>query len=267
LENITDPENEENPLTLRPIHELLHQLRDKFRKIYVYGELVNLLCDQGNHRAALQLEKLWHDLMKRNDFTLLCGYDMNNFREQHLEATFRAVCASHSHVNLTEARFNLPTDKDSLILLLRQHAIVLETEIERRKRVEFDLQRYLEVLSTRATESLRIQHESYRTLLSVLPVGVYSIEVMSENNDEVFVNKKFCELTGMSEAVIRVDGWERAVHPASSRARHCSQRRAEGWAVIRALARIGSASNSSRSGGWDRIANFVTKCIDKLMND
>ncbi|KAF8231616.1 hypothetical protein L208DRAFT_1398576 [Tricholoma matsutake] len=35
--------------------------------------------------------------------------------------------------------------------------------------------------------------------------------------------------------------------PASSRARHCSQRRAEGWAVIRASARIGSASNSSRS--------------------
>ena len=96
--------------------------------------------------------------------------------------------------------------------MLKQKAKVLETEIERRKAVESTLAQYLELLSTRAEESLRHQQESYRTLLSILPVGVYSAPVAVEGGD-VFVNQRFCELSGLSDADLQAKGWFSAVDP------------------------------------------------------
>jgi PAS domain S-box-containing protein len=98
-----------------------------------------------------------------------------------------------------------------MIAMLKQKAKALETEVARRKSVESTLQRYLELLSTRAEESLRYQEESYRTLLSILPVGVYSAPITADCNG-IFVNERFCELSGMTEGKIRADGWFSAVH-------------------------------------------------------
>jgi PAS domain S-box-containing protein len=98
-----------------------------------------------------------------------------------------------------------------MISMLKHRATMLETEIERRKSTECNLQRYLELLSVRAEESLRHQQESYCTLLSVLPVGVYSAP-MAHDPDGVFVNRRFCELSGVTEERLRLDGWSQAVH-------------------------------------------------------
>jgi PAS domain S-box-containing protein len=228
LGKITDPVDGA-PLSMEPIESLLRRLNDKFPKIYVYGELVNLLCAHGDHSSAIMLEELWNGLLKRYKFTLLCGYDMNNFKEDHLEEAFTKVCCNHSRVGPSED-YSIPNEQgkhhcllvdhlcstlmhaiETLIAMLKQKARVLETEIERRKAVESTLARYLEILSNRAEESLRHQQESYRILLSILAVGVYSGPMMDEG-DGIFINKRFCELSGMSEAMIRSNGWHAAVH-------------------------------------------------------
>jgi hypothetical protein len=46
--------------------------------IRAYGEMVNLLWQQGLPKAAIQLEKLWNKLANRFGFQLLCGYSMAN---------------------------------------------------------------------------------------------------------------------------------------------------------------------------------------------
>ena len=98
-----------------------------------------------------------------------------------------------------------------MVAMLKQKTRALETEVERRKTVEGVLQRYLDVLSTRAEASLRHQQQLYHTLLSFLPVGVYSAPI-SDDCDGVIVNERFCELTGMTEAQVRIYGWFSAVH-------------------------------------------------------
>ena len=60
----------------------------------VFGEMVAVLWDSGNKRAALQLEALWNDALNDRAFHLHCAYPRAGFvggEETH-------VCAVHSHV-------------------------------------------------------------------------------------------------------------------------------------------------------------------------
>lgn len=63
----------------------------------VYGEMVALLWERGEHDAALELEELWNDLAGTRDFNLLCAYPTTALETASLAATNR-VCATHTHV-------------------------------------------------------------------------------------------------------------------------------------------------------------------------
>jgi hypothetical protein len=89
-------------ISIDALESLFQKLDKQFAKLYVYGELVNLLCCQGDHATAVKLEEMWNGLVKRHRLTLLCGYDMNNFKEEHLDDAFKAVCCKHSRVGPTE---------------------------------------------------------------------------------------------------------------------------------------------------------------------
>jgi len=64
--------------------------------VRAFGEMVDLLWRQGNAEGAIQLEILWHKLVIKHRFALLCGYAMGHFykkawqldriREQHTHA-------------------------------------------------------------------------------------------------------------------------------------------------------------------------------------
>jgi hypothetical protein len=105
--------DDDSPFSLEPVDLMLRQLGSKFVNIYVYGELVNILCAQGDHAFAAQLEDMWNSLMKRRKFTLLCGYDTNNFKEGHLQDAFKGVCHSHSRVGPSEeySAFRTPQEQ------------------------------------------------------------------------------------------------------------------------------------------------------------
>lgn len=43
---------------------IVRRLLLKKTKVRVYGEMVNILCIKGQHEAAIELEKLWNELIK-----------------------------------------------------------------------------------------------------------------------------------------------------------------------------------------------------------
>jgi hypothetical protein len=64
--------------------------------VRAYGEMVDVLWQQGRSQAALRLESLWNELANQHSFALLCGYGMRNF--QNDTKLFEEVCRQHTHV-------------------------------------------------------------------------------------------------------------------------------------------------------------------------
>lgn len=64
----------------------------------IYGELVELLAEEGNYEGARQLEALWNDLRQHHSFTLLCGYSAAHFTDMRAASALRAICECHSRV-------------------------------------------------------------------------------------------------------------------------------------------------------------------------
>jgi hypothetical protein len=67
--------------------------------IRAYGEMVDVLWQDGLTAAAIRLEMLWNQLAMTHDFSLLCGYAMGSF---YKDAGMREICAQHSHVIAAE---------------------------------------------------------------------------------------------------------------------------------------------------------------------
>jgi hypothetical protein len=72
--------------------------RNSTRGLTVFGEMVAVLWEQGNHRGALQLEALWNDLLNDRAFHLHCAYPRSLFGTSADGASMRAICEEHSHV-------------------------------------------------------------------------------------------------------------------------------------------------------------------------
>jgi len=70
--------------------------------IWVYGEMVDLLCRMGNHAAALRVEELWNLLFGNAGLVVMCSYALRDFDTDLLANHFRAICRQHTHVIPTE---------------------------------------------------------------------------------------------------------------------------------------------------------------------
>jgi hypothetical protein len=80
--------------------------------VRAYGEMVDVLCQDGLTAAAIKLEMLWNQLAMTHDFSLLCGYAMGNF---YKDAGMRDICAQHSHVvPAVSALVPAPSGADSI---------------------------------------------------------------------------------------------------------------------------------------------------------
>jgi signal transduction histidine kinase len=127
--------------------------------IRAYGEMVNLLVQDGNPQAAIALESLWNELADVRNIELLCAYAMSNFESSAQAAQFESICGQHTHVEPTERYSRL--DKSVRLLevtRLQQRAHALENEIARRELLEQQLRESLEeqersLLSERAARA------------------------------------------------------------------------------------------------------------------
>jgi hypothetical protein len=70
------------------------------RPLYVYGEMVDILAEEGSYTAVEELEDLWNQLGETESFSLLCGYASSHFAAPLKGADrLRAVCHLHSRVH------------------------------------------------------------------------------------------------------------------------------------------------------------------------
>jgi len=118
------------------------------RLISAFGEMVAVLCAEGNAEAAVRLEQLWNEVAEGYSLSLLCAYPISGFdREHHADALSR-ICAEHSHVIPAESYSALVKEEDRLrtIAQLQQKAQALENEIGERKQAEEMMRRTKAVL-------------------------------------------------------------------------------------------------------------------------
>jgi signal transduction histidine kinase len=152
------------PLFNTLIEHLLSSVRSTTNghspRVVVFGEMVALLCLEGNFDAALKLERLWNDLAHTQSFDLHCAYLMNGFDQEGNSQAFFNICAEHSHVVPTENYTALPTEEERLrhISLLQRQARTAETEIAARLRAE-DALRRSEKLAAAGRLAASIAHE------------------------------------------------------------------------------------------------------------
>ena len=93
------------------------------REVHAFGEMVALLCEQGRHREAIELEELWNRLGTHLRFSLLCAYPMRLFADGDHHGVYRAACSTHSHI------------------VPRSEQASLEAEIVKRRQAELLLRR------------------------------------------------------------------------------------------------------------------------------
>src|SRR5215207_3098154 len=117
------------------------------RRVRVFGEMVALLCAEGNYEGAVRLEGLWNEVRATHSFQLFCAYPLGGFGggEAHAEPLSR-VCAGHSRVIPSESYTSLADAEERLraVTLLQQQARSLQREIAERKEAEEALRSALE---------------------------------------------------------------------------------------------------------------------------
>jgi hypothetical protein len=145
-------------LFLSVLNEVMTRASDHGkRRVRAFGEMVALLCSQGQSDAALELESLWNEAAQHHEFSLLCAYPMASFPSQEHSQVFTEICALHSHVWPLE-NASLPcADPDVLhrrIAVLEQKAQALELEVKLRKSIEQTLNERENMLLERTAELL-----------------------------------------------------------------------------------------------------------------
>jgi PAS domain S-box-containing protein len=68
--------------------------RDRHR-VRAYGEMVDILWQQGHRDAAIRLEEMWNDLRQHHEFSLLCAYAIDTLYSEH---SIAGICRTHTHV-------------------------------------------------------------------------------------------------------------------------------------------------------------------------
>ena len=113
------------------------------RSVCAFGEMVALLCEQNRHEAAVQLEKLWDELLRHQPVSLFCAYPLHLFSQAEHARMFERVCTHHTHVLPPELRLEDAGDKrhDLALAQLQHKAAMLEAEVGRRREAEQALRR------------------------------------------------------------------------------------------------------------------------------
>jgi len=77
------------------VNSILRKAGQGGRRVRAFGEMVALLWAQGHTRATFQLEYLWHQLQRKQAFSLFCAYPKQGFTEDASDAV-QKICQAHS---------------------------------------------------------------------------------------------------------------------------------------------------------------------------
>jgi signal transduction histidine kinase len=106
------------------------------RVVRAYGEMVDLLWEEGSTDAAIRVEELWNDLATRRSFSLFCAYAMGHFYKSTEPDPFARICRHHGHL-IPSTAAPQPVEVDGGdITALQQRTRALEAEIAHRVELE-----------------------------------------------------------------------------------------------------------------------------------
>ena len=114
---------------------MLAKFEQAGHRVRIFGEMVVLLVEQGNRRAAVRLEELWNSMADEHRFSLFCAYPIG---ADLGAAGLGAVCRQHESVIPGEGFSSLDTPGDRVreIVQLQTRVLALEAEIVKRVEVE-----------------------------------------------------------------------------------------------------------------------------------
>jgi hypothetical protein len=107
------------------------------RRVRAFGDMVAILCEEGNTSGAIQLEELWNELGKDISFCLCCGCPLRSLRGDANRLPFLHICKQHSRVIPAESYSGLPDADDRLRLVTRLQQKTLSLELD-----DLDLEEY-----------------------------------------------------------------------------------------------------------------------------
>lgn len=80
----------------RVVGTLVASTGESGRDVRAYGEMVDLLWRDGDLEGAIELEKLWNELLCEQEFGLLCAYRSEAVLAPERGAALRKVCGLHT---------------------------------------------------------------------------------------------------------------------------------------------------------------------------
>jgi PAS domain S-box-containing protein len=137
-----------------------------FAPVVAFSEMVTLLGQQGNGEAAIELERLWEQLSRRQNLSLRCAYPVGLLSDQSQFQLFRQVCAHHHEV--VPVGRPLDNDRD-------------RKQIARLHRVEAKLQRsdeFIKRIAECGVDCLKVFSLEGR-LEYISPAGILALEMDS----------------------------------------------------------------------------------------
>jgi DcmR-like sensory protein/helix-turn-helix protein len=126
----------------RHLGAMIDQRSDGRARLRVYGEMVDVLCKDGNVDGAVRFEQLWNQLARARRISRLCTYHIDNFATADRSAAFERICDLHTRVVPMEAYDDGDDAPTRLrqVARLQQRAHALEAELARRKLAEQELE-------------------------------------------------------------------------------------------------------------------------------
>ena len=75
---------------------LIAQARLQYPAVRAYGEMVDILWQEGKREAAMRLEEFWNELTRLQTFSLFCAYAMDHLDPASYSG-LESVCRAHTH--------------------------------------------------------------------------------------------------------------------------------------------------------------------------
>jgi hypothetical protein len=125
------------------IGSLIENRINRFSKLRVYGDMVDILRNEGNIEGMIRLEEHWNKLSESYSFSLLCGYKANSFGTMGHECSFEKACKTHSHIftpcHSIQTKEMDEESRNRAIAIMLQELHALNEEIQECKRLEKSL--------------------------------------------------------------------------------------------------------------------------------
>jgi hypothetical protein len=117
--------------------------RGGYRKVRVWGEMVNVLWERGDVDASMNLEDQFDQLIKKRDIAIFCSFLMDNFNDDVHTRMLPRLGTNHSHLIPVEdyARLDHAVADALRETVGPEEARVLEDQLLSRYRPPFNMPR------------------------------------------------------------------------------------------------------------------------------